>query len=331
MDTQMERWLQVYEAVGRTNQHHLKLLEELFAQFDREGLEVLPLKGIDFLLRGIYGSLGRRPMSDIDLLVREEHLKGVLHLLEENGFQAQRHSNFLTESFSQETVDYLSTDRDCILDMVWNFWYRSEMKSIWERTLPYQTPCGLRKLLHPEDALHYLIAYQVAHRGNLSTLFVRDLQLFLEKEESKIDWQRWCAEARRLKFHVPLYHGLNYAVSRGLTALPEGVIQTLQPKSISEKWLLAFYQRFVTEGKQRWSSLPYLLPWIGSSGWKSKLRLLGRAFFPSSTLIGIRRGKIPSLGARLFAGIVRPFRIPFNGFWVLSRDALRALFSDPRK
>src|SRR3954462_5885646 len=67
---------QLEENNSRTVRQNLFLTSELLrviSSLQGAGIEAVPLKGA-VLATGVYGDIGLRPFSDIDLLIRREHL-----------------------------------------------------------------------------------------------------------------------------------------------------------------------------------------------------------------------------------------------------------------
>lgn len=317
--------LRQYENAATANRLRLDALKELFDEFDRSGVEALPLKGMDLLLRG-GRAIGWRSMSDVDLLIRREQVAKALSILEKMGFSRRVGSSLLMHSFADEGVDYISPDRQLILDIIWNFWYHENPETLWQRTLLQETSFGERRLLHPVDALLFLIVYAVAHRGRFSPGFAQDLEVLIKSEAGQIDWKSFVVEVTRLHLKPLVYHGLVYAKKNGLSVIPEEAISALRPESLSERFTLWFFSRMVGEGRDWISS--YLLPFFGTPGWRGKRRLLRRVFFPPMDFIEFRCGN-KSPRERLFVGFFRPFRIFVRSLFFIPRDLLRLFFGQP--
>ena len=315
----LEEWIGRFENIQLRNQEKLNFLEKLFIEFEREFIEVIPLKGMDLFLRGVYRNKGLRPTCDIDLLVREEDLKKLPKFFDDRGFVLRPHGrHFLNEGFFNESFDFISKSEGIILVLVWNF-SSLDIKKIWKRTVFRNTPLGLKKLLHPQDMLLYLIAYRIIQRGELSPVLAQDLEVLIECEKDSIDWLRWCAEVIDCHLEIPVYYGLKYAAGNGVRNIPDFVFDKLYTHTFKERCLVWFYQRIVRE-KSAPSS--YLRPLIAAPNLRAKLTLLKRILFPPQRFIELRCGKKSWL-ERLLVGIFRPFRIFIRSFYVIPRDLLR--------
>ena len=318
--------LSQFEKILSRQHAYLNALKEILDDLDRFGIQTLPLKGADLLLRSALVR-GRRPMSDLDLLVKKSDLQNVVKVFEGKGFIRRGFGDrFCTQSFAQETLDFILAGRGPIFDLSWNLCDLGEREilRLWDRAVFTSTPIGDRRLLHPGDSLLYLVAYTVASRGAFWPTFVQDLQGLLKNEGNKIDWIPWALEVRGLGLQSVVFHGLTYARSRGLTGVPSEVFEILQPRAWNEKANAWFFSRMVLEKPRE--NPAYLLFFFGAAGWKGKLRLLQRAFFPSADFIELRCGKKTFLERRL-VGLVRPFRILFRGIGVVTNELFR-LFRD---
>ena len=312
-----------YEKIASQQQSQLNTLKEILDEFERAEVQALPLKGADLLLRSPVVR-GLRSMCDIDLLIRKQDLASTVTILEKRGFiRYQYGKRFLAASFANESLDYLSKDRQIIFDISWTtpYWDEREVLRLWDRALLYPTPMGERKLLHPQDSLLYLTVHAVIFRGYLSPSFIQDLSWVLIEEE-KIDWIGWCKEVRKLGLQAVVYHGLTYACREGEMSLPQEVLERLRPRSLAENGMAWLLRRMVVE---RCPENPtYLVPLLGAPRWKGKMRILQRAFFPDASFIQFRCGE-KSLAERLLVGWVRPFRILFRSLKVLPKDFARLL------
>lgn len=316
-----------YEKTLSRQQATLNVLRELLDELGRFGICPLPLKGADFLLRSA-SSRGVRSMSDVDLLIPKKDLTAAALVLESKGFSPRYLGRrFLTASFTEESLDFVSKDRRAILDVIWStpYWDERDVLPLWDRSLLYSTPIGQRRLLHPEDALLYQVAYAVAHRRCLSPSFTQDLGWLLQ-EADKIDWARWGDRVRSWGLSAVVWHGLSYARQQGAAAIPPDLLEKLRPRSLSEKATVGFLRRMAAQ--RTTGRLSYLFPFLEAPRWKGKRRLLRRAFFPEESFIRLRCGK-KSLGERLLVGGVRPFRILFRGLKILPGDFTRLLRSVP--
>lgn len=300
-----------YEETAGRNKKRIDFFLELSEELGKDGVEIIPLKGIDLLLRA-YPMLGLRPMADMDLLIREGDSERVRSWFERKGF----------ERSPEEALVYLSRDKTLNLDMIWKIWYLGDVSALWRRSVVSTVRGVPVKFLHPEDALLYLVAYVVAHRGVVSRLFVEDLRFFLDRQGDQIDWDRWVERVRNLKLNVAVHHGFSYANQNGLSCLPEKVLTALRPSSPGERILARFYRLWVTDAGT--PEVSYVFTWLRHPGFMPKLRLLREKLMPSRAEMELRYGQRRDFQYALIF-LTHPVAILFKSLFILARDILLLL------
>lgn len=253
---------------------------------------------MDLLIRA-YPSLGMRPMTDIDLLIHKKDIPKVKRLLEHKDLQWS----------ADENLSYYDPNSFIILDIVWNVWYMPDSRPVWQRSSLYATNEGKAlKLMHSEDALTYLIAYTIAHRTEINSIFLQDLKFFLDKESHKIDWDHWASTVKNLHLGPTVFYGLSYVRKSGLESIPEEIVCKLRPTSYAEKKLNFYYQN-VLELKKKPAN--YLRTWLSYPGWRGKIKLLRIKFLPSKWQFELRFGRKSWLKYLIFC-FAHPFCVLFR-------------------
>lgn len=295
--------------IATSNQQRLQQFLQLYRDLHDSGIEVLPLKGMDLLLRA-YPSPELRPMDDVDLLVRPEQVRALQGFFSCRGYQAVADDDFA----------YQSPDGSLLLDIVRRIWYLRDPSEPWRRTVERSFDGTKLRLLHPEDTLLYSIAYSVAHRGSLDGLFVRDLDFLLKREGAAIQWDRWVEQVRRLGLEVPVFCGLSYARSKGIWRVPAEVEEALRPSSWRERTLGTFYSRMIAdEGRPRVS---YLWTFFEQPTLAAKIGLLAKKLAPSRETMELRFGKMPFFRYVVLL-LVRPFTLVAKAVVLVLRDCRR--------
>jgi len=312
METLQDEWLKRYAQIAEGNRRRFNQLRDVLSRLDARDAQALPIKGTDFLLRA-YGNLGQRPMYDVDLLIHQKDLPVIARALEEAGFQISiPHRGIFSESFFNDSLDYLSADRSLGLDLVWDVWYLKAARSLWDRSVTRSTTLGKRRFLHPEDALLLQMAQVVCRRGYFSRILVDDVHALVASERDHIDWERWIRTVKDLGLTAAVAHALRYIERQipGQEDIPVFVFDRLRPRSLSEICLSRYFRRTVTE--QPPPSVQYLFPVIATPGWRSKFQLIWRSLYPSEFWIRWRLGKPLSFPQR-FLYVLRPLRLIVKG------------------
>ena len=304
-----ETWAKLCDDYQKTSSQNNRAIEFFFELLDdcaEAKVEILPLKGLDFLIRA-YPVVASRPMADLDFLIRPENILVVKSLLEKKGFQRM----------PDEGLTYLRGTLN--LDIIWDIWFLKNTSEIWNNKVIRTFRERPVACLHPEDALTYTIVYVVANRGILTPLFAQDLQFFLEKEGQEIDWERWVKKIRRLKLEAPVFHGLSYAKKEGLDQVPDFVLADLKPCWPGQKFSLFFYEKFTSH--QGSPKVSYLFTWLGYRGLGGKLKLLKEKFLPSRFEVELHCGRKTKI-EYAWRLLTHPFFVLFRALFLLMRDAL---------
>ncbi len=284
------------EQVLTQNRHRISFFLSLTREFDDLDIAVLPLKGLDLVLRAC-PSPAMRPMADMDLLIRKKDIHRVMEFFERKGFLRK----------PDEGLTYLSPDGLLNLDIIWDIWYLSgpDHEKLWQRTVTREFEGQNLRFLHPEDFLIYHAAYTAAHRGSFAPVFGQDLELFLEAEGQNLDWKYLSLEAARLGLRPALFHAFSHSEStRKYAAL-------FEPRSFFEKLKTDAYKKIVTEEPRL--QVSYGFTWLEYPGLRGKLKLLREKFLPSPFELEIHRG-IKGPAAYLQYLFFHPFNLLLRSF-----------------
>jgi len=272
---EIERYLLDYSRISSGNKIKFEKLRAVLSQMQKERINCILLKGADLIPR-LYGVLGLRAMVDVDLLVHDEDLPAIDRLLRDLAYQTQIDGN----------PAYVDPDNTLALDIVTKVWYVNDQDVIWQRAVQRDFEGIPIKGLGASDLLVYLTAYNVVHRGFLSASFAYDIALLVEKED--VDWSFVLDEASRCHLKIPIYHGLSFVVSRyGGVPIPDHVLRSLAPSTLSEKLWYWLFQKLVTEKPV--AELGHLLLFLTQPGLK-KWRWLRDRLFPSPAFLTYRYG-----------------------------------------
>jgi hypothetical protein len=271
--------VEAYARVRSLNHEALDRFVEVAAQFRQQGIDFLVLKGADLLSR-LYGAGGVRPMTDIDLLVHQSDLIPIDRLLTAYGFTREIDGN----------PAYRSPDGYLLLDITVDIWYldHTALAGIWNRAVPRVIKRLPVRCMHTNDLVLYLTAYAVIHRAACTSQFAKDLTLVARLEQ--VDWESVAKEAIGRNLKVPVYYGFVLALlMQPNGAIPDDVLARLRPSTYSERWLLHFLRAAVTD-KPVYGLGHLLLLLTQPTG--ARLRWLYQVFFPSTTFLAYRYGRV---------------------------------------
>ena len=216
---------------------NLKLIQvfsEVTGRFLQKGIEVMPLKGITYLYR-FYEDPSRRPMLDIDLLVREEDIPRIHQVMEELGARQRTgmHSDFL-DSLMHHLPPM--TYKGAMIEFHTRFFRKTSSfslsaESAWRESQEAELFNQKVRILKPECHLVYITLHAWNHmvKGRFKLIWLADVIRYLQKTE--IDWKHVLPllqnEADRRAFY-------------GMMGLAERLEQVTLPREIQnnlkEEW-----------------------------------------------------------------------------------------------
>ena len=303
--TEVARYLQTYSRISSANRAKFAKLTLVLRQLHEHGIDCLLLKGADLIPR-LYGVLGLRAISDVDLLVHEQDLPVIDGILSALGYRPQIDGN----------PAYVDPDNTLALDIITKVWYADDQDAIWQRAVRWDFEGIPVKRMAGSDLLIYLTAYGVVHRGCLSEPFGRDIAFLVDKED--VNWDLVVDEASRCHLKIPIYRGLSFVVTRSVgVPIPDYVLRSLAPSTILERLWHWFLEKLVTD--KPIAELGHLLLFTTQPGLK-KWRWLKDAFFPSPAFLTYRYGERWDTHPRM-TRLFRPFSLLFRAVRLFNRLA----------
>lgn len=207
----------------------LSALEALREALLQQKLQTVVLKGAALLRTEYEGQLGLRPLSDVDLLVREDELRRFEALLREQGFRR-----------SGESAGFFSSGEariDLHTDLVGARRIprraraaRFDLPGLWERSTPLGQLAGPFRALAPEDQFLHLAVHGQKH-SFVRLIWLMDLALV----SRRVSWPTLWSRAQE----TGTTRSLGYAL-RALAAVlgpvaPAAVHESLPPLNRLEK------------------------------------------------------------------------------------------------
>lgn len=202
--TQMLRnsWHKETILEGTLQLQHIDQISIVLNQFKTDDIPVIALKGL--VLRNYYPSPELRTMGDADILVKKEDLARSKNLLKSLGYSVgeklDRHISFhhkILKSYPSIELHWL-LNKDEITNQNMSF-----TNSVWENAIETKINSFTVLTLSPEDQIVHLLLHSVQHI--MSTGFglrqLCDLVLFIEGNETSIEWEHIIAKANQYGIH----------------------------------------------------------------------------------------------------------------------------------
>jgi len=185
----------IYAETLLINTHLLQEVAELKNGLEKRDIQVIVLKGVA-LLRTVYRDVALRPMEDIDLMVRLEHLSELKNVLGSMGFVRNQ---LYPGSFGKGILsidihsDFISShrirSREAILDI--------SQEDVWSSSVPINGSRSLYRLSLNVN-LVALSFHLLKHRYDRLIWFV-DIAESIKTYQSMLDWQGLIEYSRRVR------------------------------------------------------------------------------------------------------------------------------------
>ena len=317
----------IYYCTLRRNLIFAQALEENVRLLRAENIELIIFKGL-LLAEIVYRDPGMRPMSDIDVMAREEDLKRIDLIFKGIGYSAGVGSkDGLEVSFNSQrnSILYFRTNKTTVYwHLYWHFintlpYNRAildkiDMEKIWKDSGEIE----LGKICLRTFSLYHQVIYLCLHAMQHSfrpLILLCDINELISQNSQRIDWGVLEQEAREFGLAKHLYYGLYFASKIMELKVPQQVLERLKPKKIS-----VFERKFidsVLEDKPNFygGSMVYLGM---NENIKDRLEFLLRVILPSRKEMAAIRQKEP---------VQVTFRDYFNRFSAASAHALRFIIN----
>jgi hypothetical protein len=289
----------------------------------KSGLEVIVLKGAA-LAEKVYGNIALRPMSDVDLLVKEEDMMHVNEQLKTLGYrptdavvdEVDFSSTYLT------TLDYRSPeDNSPSFHIHWHFvnstipnesYIRNiKIKDVWKDAENTEIAGVETLVMAPHHLLIHLSEHALRVTHSLSKLsLLCDINEAVNFYRKQLDWDRLIKESFKFNLNRMVYLSLYFSSKFLETQILEDVLSELKPKhfSMGERIFMKAILR-----NRRFPGLSYFVHLSMNRGLFTKMKFVGRTFFPPRQFIA-QRNYIP-LSEVKFAHYLRRTNEVFSRFF----------------
>ena len=266
-------------------------LGQLLKRFESERIPVIPLKG-PALAETLYPDPALRPCTDLDLLIRREHLDSVDNLLLGLGYRrlADAHSFQFDIAFDRATL--YEAPSGIHVDLHWGLvsdprysWDEREGLAVWDRAVRVRVAGQEALGLCPEDLLLYLAVHLAVHHALVGLLWYYDLYLVIERWADTLDWEALIARASRWRVRAALYWALLELEMLFGTRAPAQVMARIEPqgpRAAAMGWLLRH------RAPQQRRRLEHLIALLLVDRGRDLLGTLGRTLLPPPAWLGAR-------------------------------------------
>jgi hypothetical protein len=231
-------------------------LSRLLSIFQQEGIPVVALKGAA-LLESIYGDISLRPMGDLDILVRPEHLDRAEAIAFKQGYGF--HVNHKIQELTRQNCRHLANlwhhEKGIMLEIHHHIVSQDEpyyfnLDGFWARAKPITISSTRALTLAPEDLLiHLSIKFLLDRRYRSSNALGQlcDISEVIRHYGDSLDWdliEKTSQENGVLKG----LHFVLYTCQRLLqTPVPASVLDRFQPQEFNPASAELFIRRRVLD------------------------------------------------------------------------------------
>ena len=178
--------------------------------FKAEGLTILPIKGVA-LLYDIYQDMPVRPMTDIDLLVKEEDIEKSEQVFYDLGYEKDLYG--LKEEYWRNSQCHIAFHKKennaAFVELHWGLDFkrknRALLPELWERMREIGIEGRTVKLLSPEDTLFSLALHKRRYGKTLLLKNILDAAILLNKYNSSFDWGYCLSQCRKYNLSSTLF------------------------------------------------------------------------------------------------------------------------------
>ncbi len=200
-------------------------LENVLQCFEENKIEVLILRGADFLNR-LYPRLGSRNMSDVDLVIHKENHKKVISLLEKLEYKHPKGYSYLFSNnalFIDLHIDYLGSYKLAQSPQSPNI----KNKEIWQNSRSFKNNSIFVKVLSEYDSIITCCAHLQEHSFSRIIWFY-DIRNMIISSEDDFDWDKLIIKAREYDLEKSVFYVLKYMHANQILSVPLYIMKNFE-------------------------------------------------------------------------------------------------------
>lgn len=218
-------------------------LSKILTAFKKAGIDTIVLKGA-FLAEEIYKNIGLRPMSDIDLLIKEKDLQKTkmelikLKYFATTVFQTKLHEQFQTV-FDNE-LPFIHRDKKIVIEIHWDIQprqssYRIDINKFWNNAKQIKI-ADIETLTFTSENLLQHLCLHIDKHVNLSTAPPAkplrdycDIAEVIRRYKDTINWSYLLQSSKDYGIEEPIFQGLSIAKKYFGAFVPDNILIALEP------------------------------------------------------------------------------------------------------
>lgn len=167
---------------------------QLLQALSEQGIPAIALKGI-YLAEHIYEDISLRVMSDVDIMVKKEHVARAIAAMQKLGYQTSTYFNAQDSNRDVKHVPPMSKTGAAYLEIHYALLeedrpFSIDIPGLWQRAVPAKIGGVEALALSVEDLLlHLCIHMTYQHRFNMGLRGLVDILEVLWHYENQVDWE----------------------------------------------------------------------------------------------------------------------------------------------
>ncbi len=269
-------------SVAGRNLYLLAELRPLAQAMEAEGRPLALLKGASLLFRLYRERIHRRPMTDVDVLVRPVDLPRLEALLLERGYAPARSGEVVYERRKPVPVQF---------DIHTDLWHLDErgLAALWAGTRVGSERGVPIRLLDPADEVLYLAHHTLVHKGAVAGPRMREVAALIQWWGPEWSWETLAERARAAGAELVLHTALQEAVRREWVHPPAGFLDRIRPRmGLQARLKKRLFRSILALGST--ANVGHVHRYLLAPGGRSRWRMFVEQLFPDRAFLRRRYG-----------------------------------------
>lgn len=277
------------------NIHIYQELLRVVELLQQEGIPVILLKGIH-LAECIYGHLGLRPMSDIDLLIPPDYIHQAIESMFRNGFKPfhakdrpyfvkAETGHFQIPANKKHFADIHHPERRIKVDLHAsivreNDPFDIDLSGLWQRSIRCNIQGREFRVLAPEDlVLHLCIHGSCVHLFRFGLLPFCDIAQVITRYRDSMNWQELADRAVLWRAQKPVFLLLSLIQPWFNSPIPQKILAALEPADFDPRYFDIVKKQVYADAFSRTLINPFFRRLWGHKSLFAKTKLLQQRIF----------------------------------------------------
>lgn len=186
----LNKWKKEVFILNVVQKQHIKQIADIVNNLQKQGIEVLLLKGI--VLRNLYPIPELRTMSDGDILIHKEDFQKVRNYLESIGYECGPDDNKIHRGFFAPNKLEIEVHWNIINEDYFNGYIRAFEDEVWKRKDSINFSGITSKTLCLNDLFLHLSFHMVVHAkySGFGLRQLYDIALLIKNKYEDLDWKK---------------------------------------------------------------------------------------------------------------------------------------------